>query len=362
MANQQAASAPSLSTFDWKQAKWGAALCRVPALMLCLGLALWLDELQGGVVAAGAALSVGLVGNRRLAGSSFLAMVVTTLIMASSASLGTLVGESLWLGPIVTALWGLGFAFLTIHDDDSGWIAMQGVICLVIAQAFPAHGLHAMERGLAVIVGGSMQIAVLGLIRWIEHLVPTRAGEAAVKEAPPAPVTYRWDELWLSFQSFSPAWRYALRVALTLIVAVELARRLNIQNGYWLPMTTLIILKPDFYRTYSGAIQRVAGTFLGVTVASLIAHLFHPGLAALVTLVAIFSFGCFTFLKVNPIPFSASLTAYVVFLISTTGLPETTITGHRLVLTALGSALALISRFIGRHSIVGLFGKRVELK
>jgi hypothetical protein len=325
----------SLSAFDWTQAKWGAALCRVPALMICLCLALGLHELQGGVVAAGAALSVGLVGNRRLAGSSFLAMIVTTLIMASSASLGTLVGESHWLGPIVTALWGLGFAFLTIHDDDSGWIAMQGVICLVIAQAFPAHGLHAMERGLAVIAGGSIQITVLALIRGAERLVPTQAGEEAIKEAPAAPASYRWDELWLSVQSFSPAWRYAFRVALTLILATELARWLNIQNGYWLPMTTLIILKPDFYRTYSGAIQRVAGTFLGVTVASLIAHLFHPDIVALVILV----------------------TAYVVFLISITGLPETTITGHRLVLTALGSALALTSRFIGRTNLVRLFGR-----
>ncbi len=63
--------------------------------------------------------------------------------------------------------------------------------------------------------------------------------------------------------------------------------------------------------------------------------------------VGVFSFGCFAFLKVNAMLFTAMLTAYVVFLIAITGLPETMITWHRLLLTALGCILALGSRFIG---------------
>ena len=348
-----------LSKFDWPQAKWSDALLRVPALLICLCVASPFHEQAGGVVAAGAAFSVGLVGSRQLVGSPFLAMTATTLIMALSTWVGTLVGNSVASNLVVTALWGLGFAFLTIHDEDSGWISMQGVICLVIASAFPSHGFAALGRSLAVIIGGTLQIAILSMFGLLRRRFISKTGAANAVQ-PPAKPTYKWNEFINSFKTFSPAWRYALRVALTLIVAVEIAGLLHIQNAYWLPMTTLIILKPDFYKTYAGAIQRVAGTFLGVVVASLIAHLFHPSLGSLFALVAVFSFGCFALLKVNPIPFSAMLTAYVVFLIATTGLPETTITGHRLMLTALGCALALGSRVLGRETMLLLFRDRLK--
>jgi hypothetical protein len=359
-ARPKNAPAPLLPRLDLSKVKWAAAGCRVPALVGCLLAVIPLHQAAGGVVAAGAALSVGLVGNRRINGSPMLAMAATSLIMAFSASAGTLVGGSPWGCPLVTALWGLGFAFLTIHDEDLGWMAMQGVICLVIAEGFPGQGDAALVRALAVGFGGVAQIGFLGLVELVRVRLPWRIRDLDI-EGEPAPVrAYSWKQLFASMSSFSTGWAYAARVSLTMIVAVEGARALHLQNGYWLPMTTVIILKPDFYRTYSGAIQRVAGTLLGVTIASLIAHLFHPTLTWLLVLVALFAYPCFAFLKINPILFSAALTAYVVFLIATTGLPETTITGHRVVLTALGSALALSSRMLGRKTIISLF--RGQLK
>jgi hypothetical protein len=341
----------NLTTSDWTQARWGAALRRVPALLLILGVALAFHQPAAGVVSAGASLSVGLVLKRQVAGSSWWAMITTSLVMAFSAWVGTLAGASPWLAPLLTATWGLAFAFFAVHDDDSGWIAMQGVITLVIAIAFPSHGYAALDRAAAVLIGGMVQIAIVLVLSIVRDHLGFGASKSIAEGKQPASRGYKWNDFFRSFTLFSAAWKYAVRVAITMIIAVEVARFLGIQNGYWLPMTTIIILKPDFYRTYSGAVQRVAGTFVGVSVASLIAHLFHPGVDLLLVLVAIFSFGCFALLKVNPILFSAALTAYVVFLIAITGLPETAVTGHRLILTALGSALALGSRFLGYNSV-----------
>ncbi|HEY0257445.1 MAG TPA: FUSC family protein, partial [Candidatus Methylacidiphilales bacterium] len=75
----------------------------------------------------------------------------------------------------------------------------------------------------------------------------------------------------------------------------------------------------------------------------------------LLLFVAIFSYGGFYLVKVHPVLFSAALTMYVVFLIAFTGLPETSITGHRLLLTALGSLLALASRAVGYHMFLRIF-------
>src|ERR1700743_2952118 len=89
---------------DWPQAKWGPALIRVPALLLLLGAGLWTGQEAIGVIAAGAGLSTGLVGERKIAGSSGLAMVVAVLVIALSAWVGTLSGASAWLNLTVTML------------------------------------------------------------------------------------------------------------------------------------------------------------------------------------------------------------------------------------------------------------------
>jgi hypothetical protein len=67
----------------------------------------------------------------------------------------------------------------------------------------------------------------------------------------------------------------------------------------------------------------------------------------LILLVGVFAFGCFYLVRVHPILFATTLTAYIIFLITFTGIPERQVTGHRLLLTVLGSGLALASRAIG---------------
>jgi hypothetical protein len=46
--------------------------------------------------------------------------------------------------------------------------------------------------------------------------------------------------------------------------------------------------------------------------------------------------------------------------LATTGLPEKIITGHRLILTALGSGLALGSRFLGHETVLRIFGNKLK--
>ena len=56
---------------------------------------------------------------------------------------------------------------------------------------------------------------------------------------------------------------YALRLAFTVGLATEIYRRLHYQSGYWIPMTALLVLKPDLIDTVSRAIARTLGTMCG---------------------------------------------------------------------------------------------------
>jgi hypothetical protein len=338
-----------LHQLDWSQVQWRSSLRRVPAVVFLLLTGVLAGQPAAGVLSAAAAFSVGIAGTRKVRNSRLLAMVWTTGCMAASATLGSLAGNVYGDVLLAALTWGFVCGLLTVFQEDLGWIAMQSAIALLVATAFPSAGFYALGRGLLVMVGGFTQILCLLLLWRVEEV--SRFGDETAPKGTTFPVPPSVSEVWTKFRGSlvftSTAFRYALRVGLTLVIALELDHLLALKNGYWLPMTTLIILKPDFYRTYAGGIQRVLGTLAGVIAASLIAMVLRPHAFALVALVGIFGLLSNAFLKANPVIFSAALTSFVVFLIAVTGYPEADVTWHRLINTALGCALALTSRFIG---------------
>ncbi len=72
----------------------------------------------------------------------------------------------------------------------------------------------------------------------------------------------------LNFQSF--AFRYALRVALTMAIGIAVYEYFHIPHGYWIAMTSMIILQPDYGATYKKAYRRIIGTISGATVGFLL--------------------------------------------------------------------------------------------
>lgn len=57
--------------------------------------------------------------------------------------------------------------------------------------------------------------------------------------------------------------RYALRSAIAATIALFIFKWFNIDHGYWLPFSVMIVIQPYFGATFKRAIDRVAGTLLG---------------------------------------------------------------------------------------------------
>lgn len=140
----------------------------------------------------------------------------------------------------------------------------------------------------------------------------------------------------------SAAGRHAVRLAVAMGIATALSRIHFVPHGYWLPLTTLVVLKPDFATTISRGIARVCGTVLGAAVATLIAALLRPGSLELVLLVLLATFAGYLLVRANYAAFAVCITAYVVFLLALTGLPELTAVADRAIDTAAGGALAMV--------------------
>jgi uncharacterized membrane protein YccC len=137
--------------------------------------------------------------------------------------------------------------------------------------------------------------------------------------------------------------RHALRLGLTVGVAVILEHTLPVARGYWIAMTAAIVLRPDFGATFTRGAQRLGGTFLGALVAGGIAFTFHPGAVVHLGLVIFFAWFGYTVFAASYAAFSLAITAYVIFLLAYGGLPEHLATVDRLVATAIGGVLAMIA-------------------
>jgi uncharacterized membrane protein YccC len=139
----------------------------------------------------------------------------------------------------------------------------------------------------------------------------------------------------------SSAFRHAVRLGVTVAAGTALYRAVDLPHGYWVPLTVLFVLRPDFGSTFTRGLQRYIGTAAGVVLATLIAAAFHPGPYALAALATVLAVGIFAFLLSNYALFTVSVTAFIVFFVSFGGIPEYKAAGQRLLASVIGATLTL---------------------
>lgn len=141
----------------------------------------------------------------------------------------------------------------------------------------------------------------------------------------------------------SIAFRHALRCGVCLALAIAGERALGIPHGYWVPMTTAIVLKPDFAGTFSFGLLRVVGTLLGLVLTTALVHYAFGGDWERLALLALLSIGFRMLVTVHYALGVMMLTGLVVILLSYDGIAPGATMYARGIATAVGSALALLA-------------------
>lgn len=142
----------------------------------------------------------------------------------------------------------------------------------------------------------------------------------------------------------SAAFRHAIRLGIALALATALYRILPFPNqrGYWVALTALLILKPDFNTTFTRGIARALGTMLGAILTTLLISILAPTKELLVVLDAITAYVAFSVLLANYAIFSIFITMEVVFLLTFVIPQPLDTTAYRAIDTTIGSVLALL--------------------
>src|SRR6185437_7536917 len=116
--------------------------------------------------------------------------------------------------------------------------------------------------------------------------IDPRPGKLLATAPAPDPSTPDWlDALQQNWTTRSLMMRHALRVSVVAAIDVLIIRAVHISHGYWLPMTSIIVLQPYGFGTVRRSYLRVLGTVGGGILAALLAVLLNndPAMIAVVT-------------------------------------------------------------------------------
>jgi hypothetical protein len=308
------------------------------AIAMLLG---WLTgHTSAGAIAAGSAFTVGFAVFHEALASVLLSMTLTTLGIASATLAGSLGAPWTPVVLVVIFIAAVNYGLLAGLGPTEGWIGQQSAVFVIVASYFAQGPHYAVGRTLMVLAGGGLQIAVFSLF----HVLRAKPHEARVprrREQIPRRLRELMrclrDELTLRGDTAE----YVARLALVLLTSTAIYRYFHVRNGYWIPMTALLVLKPQWAHTLSRGIARMVGTVAGAGIALVLAKLLPFPAMVLPVLVVVSAWGCYAMQAVNYALFSVFITLYIVFLFRFGGFSQTAAAHIRLVNTIVGGSLAL---------------------
>ncbi len=335
-------------TCDWSRFEPVAALYCLPAIAVLLAVGQFTDHSIEGLIAASGALVVGFGAFQHLTRLRAAPMLLAAAGTSISAAIGTLVSGIPGIEAGTAGLWGFALGLFTALGTASWWVLLQCAVALVIATTFPADLLHAGERAALVLAGGMTQIAVISGL-WLLMPRPFASMAPPNEQLPPRTLTEAWRTLGRAAALHSARLRYCLALGLSVAAGVVVFRLVGLENGYWVPMTVLLVLRwGGLQVTLGRALARGIGTLAGAGAVTLFAALAQPAPGTLIGLGIAAAWACYALQWVNYAVLSVGVTAYVVLGFALSGLPEPMVAAHRALATVVGALVAVAGQLAVR--------------
>lgn len=139
--------------------------------------------------------------------------------------------------------------------------------------------------------------------------------------------------------------RHALRLGVTAAFSVMVYTVFDLPQGFWIALTVIVILKPDFGGTFKRAFQRVGGTIFGGFLAAVLAATISSKFVLAIVIVLL-TFATMSLLPVNYGFAVVFITPLVVLLTNLAHPGNWQIAGVRILDTIFGGALALLGGYM----------------
>jgi len=143
------------------------------------------------------------------------------------------------------------------------------------------------------------------------------------------------------FHIKSPIFRHSLRLAIVVLVGYVIGVQFALQNAYWILLTIVVILRPNYGLTKSRSLQRIAGTLIGAGIASIIVlTIYNTTLYATLAILTLVL--AFAMVQKNYKTAAAFITISVVFIYALLKADILQVIQFRIIDTLIGAGLATL--------------------
>ncbi len=163
-------------------------------------------------------------------------------------------------------------------------------------------------------------------------------------EATPTPLSLLRDNFTLD----SAICRHALRLSISLSIGVIIYSTTHLLMGYWVTLTTMLVLKPNLGMTFQRFFQRVGGTLLGALVATLLlfAIASKPILDMIIVLTVFFGVALIALNYGSSVVFTSIFILLLADLADVNDPMGWEFAGFRILNTCIGAGLAFGSHYL----------------
>jgi uncharacterized membrane protein YccC len=158
---------------------------------------------------------------------------------------------------------------------------------------------------------------------------------------------FKFNMLLVNLRWQSPIFRFAVRVALAVTAGLWIASLLPyMAHGYWIVLTIVIILKPNFSATKQRMADRLIGTIIGCLLTALILRFVHNPMGLLAALFAAsVAAPAFTYIKYRYTAIAASVQILMLLNLLVPAGHQGAI-GERLIDTVIGVVIATLFSYV----------------
>jgi Fusaric acid resistance protein-like len=230
------------------------------AVASCMPLALGIaaDEPEIGVLACFGGLNGALGVPRGVLRERLGWGIGASLLCGVSVALGTVVQDSAAASVAVAFAWTGAAAFLRTFGRQGGLTGFVTGVIFVIANGLPPESLDTGTRVLWFALGSALGVALM-VAAYARDAPPPRPGATPLR----AVLTRGARQLRDAVVGDALLRAHALRLASTVAVTTLLYRLLDLEHGYWVPLTVLAVLQPEEHASNVRALQRATGTLVG---------------------------------------------------------------------------------------------------
>ncbi|WP_207511281.1 FUSC family protein [Longitalea luteola] len=140
--------------------------------------------------------------------------------------------------------------------------------------------------------------------------------------------------------------RHSLRVSLATLAGYIISQYLQVGHNYWILLTIIVILKPNYSLTKKRNFERLFGTIAGA-VAGLIILYFIKDKTVLFVIMLLLALGTYSLLRTNYMLSVIFMTPYVLLIFQLLyNTPLKNVLTDRLIDTSIGSAIAFIANLL----------------